>query len=68
MVLSLISVVRNNFLQIKNLLTSKDTSVVVIKDVAITKYPVYRELQVFDFYLSGETLCGRSLAFSLTRE
>ena len=47
-----------------------ETSAVVIKGVAITKYLVYRKLQVFDFDLSGETLslCRRSLAFNLTRE
>ena len=44
-------------MQINNLLTSKDTRevTVVVKGVAITKYPIYRELQVFDFDRFGKT-------------
>ena len=55
------------FLQINNLLTSKDTRevTVVVKGVAITKYPIYRELQVFDFDRFGKTA---SLAEGLMNE
>ena len=54
-------------MQINNLLTSKDTRevTVVVKGVAITKYPIYRELQVFDFDRSGKTA---SLAEGLINE
>ena len=54
-------------MQINNLLTSKDIRevTVVVKGVAITKYPIYRELQVFDFDRSGKTA---SLAEGLINE
>lgn len=39
------------------LLRISEPSTVIIKGVAITKYPVYREPEVFYFDRSGETNC-----------